>query len=146
MNKVVLIGNLTRDPELSQTSNGVPMCRFSIAVNRNFKNSSGEREADFFNIIAWRELGELCGRYLRKGLKVGVVGSLQTRTYEQDGIKKYATDVVADEVEFLTPKDYAPSGGGDYHSKDRGDYSSKGDAPKSKAREAAPVEDEDLPF
>lgn len=112
MNKVILIGNLTRDPELSTTGNGVSFCRFSIAVQRNFSNANGEREADFLNCVAWRGLAENCGKYLNKGNKVAVCGSIQTRTYDdKDGNKRYATDIVADDVEFLTPKNKEPSEG-----------------------------------
>ena len=104
MNKVFLIGNLTRDPEMRATSAGVSVCNFSIAVNRRFRNQNGQQETDFFNIVAWRQLGELCGKYLQKGRKVAVSGSIQTRTYEaQDGTRRNAFDIVADEVEFLTP-------------------------------------------
>ena len=103
MNKVYLIGNLTRDPEVSETSTGVPYCRFSIAVNRNFTNADGNREADFFNIIGWRGQAEPCGRFLKKGSKIALVGSLQNRSYEdKDGVKRTVTDIVASEVEFLT--------------------------------------------
>ena len=102
MNKVYLIGNLTRDPEVSETSSGVPFCRFSVAVNRNFANSEGNREVDFFNITVWRGLAENCGRFLKQGSKVAIVGSLQNRTYEVDGVKRTATDIVASEVEFLS--------------------------------------------
>ena len=105
MNKVILVGNLTRDPELSETPNGVPVCRFSIAVSRDYANSNGTRETDFFNITVWRGRAENCGKYLKKGNKVAVVGSLQTRSYEdKDGIKRNVIDVIANEVEFLTPK------------------------------------------
>ena len=103
MNKVYLIGNLTRDPEVSETSSGVAYCRFSIAVNRNFTNADGNREADFFNIIVWRAQAENCGKFLKKGSKIAVVGSLQNRSYEdKDGVKRTVTDIVASEVEFLT--------------------------------------------
>ena len=103
MNKVYLIGNLTRDPELSETSAGVAFCRFAVAVNRPFTNSDGNREVDFFNVIVWRGLAENCGRFLKKGSKVAVVGSLQNRSYEdKEGVKRTATDIVASEVEFLT--------------------------------------------
>ena len=102
MNKVYLIGNLTRDPELSETSSGVAFCRFAVAVNRPFTNSDGNREVDFFNITVWRGLAENCGRFLKKGSKVAIVGSLQNRTYEVDGVKRTATDIVASEVEFLS--------------------------------------------
>lgn len=105
MNKVFLIGNLTRDPELSETPSGVAVCRFAIAVSRDYANADGTRETDFFNITVWRGRAENCGKYLKKGNKVAVVGSLQTRSYEdKDGIKRNVTDIVASEVEFLTPK------------------------------------------
>ena len=105
MNKVILVGNLTRDPELTETPTGVSVCRFSIAVSRDYASSDGTRETDFFNITVWRGRAENCGRYLKKGNKVAIVGSLQTRSYEdKDGIKRNVTDVIANEVEFLTPK------------------------------------------
>ena len=105
MNKVFLIGNLTRDPENSETSSGVPVCRFAIAVNRNYTGSDGTRETDFFNITVWRQLAENCGKYLKKGSKVAVIGQLQNRSYEdKDGIRRTVTDIVASEIEFLTPK------------------------------------------
>ncbi len=105
MNKVILVGNLTRDPELSETPSGISVCRFAIAVSRDYANSEGERETDFFNITVWRGRAENCGKYLKKGNKVAIVGSLQNRSYEdKDGIKRYVTDVIANEVEFLTPR------------------------------------------
>lgn len=109
MNKAILIGNLTRDPEVRTTGSGVSVCTFTIAVNRRFANQQGVREADFINIVAWRQTAELCGRYLAKGRKVAVVGSIQTRSYDaQDGSKRYVTEVVADEVEFISsPQDGA---------------------------------------
>ena len=103
MNKVILVGNLTRDPELSETPSGIAVCRFSIAVSRDFSNAEGNREADFFNITVWRGRAEVCGKYLKKGNKVAVVGRLQTRSYDdKDGVKRYVTDIVADEVEFFS--------------------------------------------
>ena len=105
MNKVILVGNLTRDPELTETPSGVAVCRFSVAVSRDYANAEGTRETDFFNITVWRGRAENCGKYLKKGNKVAIVGSLQNRSYEdKDGIKRTVTDVVASEVEFLTPK------------------------------------------
>lgn len=103
MNKVYLIGNLTRDPELNETPSGVSVCRFSIAVNRDYKTENGERIADFFNITTWRNQAETCGKFLKKGSKVAIVGSLQNRTYEdKEGVKRTVTDIVANEVEFLS--------------------------------------------
>ena len=81
MNKCILIGNLTRDPELSTTGSGISVCKFSIAVNRTFKNQNGEYETDFLNIVTWRGLADNCSKYLIKGSKVAVCGQIQTRTY-----------------------------------------------------------------
>ena len=104
MNKVYLIGNLTRDPETRSTQSGVNVCNFSIAVNRRFTDASGNRVTDYFSIVAWRQLADLCQRYLERGRKVAVSGSIQTRTYQaQDGSNRTAFDIVADEVEFLSP-------------------------------------------
>ena len=105
MNKVMLTGRLTKDPEFTTTVNGISVCRFSLAVDRKFTNENGEKEADFINIVVWRGLAENCNKYLRKGNKVGIVGSIQTRTYDaQDGSKRYATEVIAEDVEFLSQK------------------------------------------
>lgn len=106
MNKVFLIGNLTRDPELSETPSGVSVCKFDLAVNRNFTNANGDRECDFLKIVTWRSLAENCGNYLSKGKKVSVAGSIQTRSYENsNGEKRYVTEIIADEVEFLSPRE-----------------------------------------
>ncbi|HIU81145.1 MAG TPA: single-stranded DNA-binding protein [Candidatus Ornithoclostridium faecavium] len=105
MNKIILIGNLTRDPESGTTPSGVSYCRFSIAVNRRF--SKENNEADYFNVITWRGIAESCAKSLSKGRKVGVVGSIQIRNYEgNDGAKRTSVEVTADEVEFLS----SPSG------------------------------------
>lgn len=105
MNKITLIGNLTHDPEVRSTPNGVTVCTFTIAVNRRFAQQGGERVTDFFRINAWRQLGENCAKYLAKGRKVAVIGELQARTYEnKDGATRMSLDVSADEVEFLTPR------------------------------------------
>ena len=105
MNKVILIGRLTRDPELRYTSSNIPTCTFSIAVNRNFTNQNGEREADFINIVVWRKQAENCKNYLNQGSQVAVEGRIQTRNYEdQNGQKRYVTEVVADNVQFLDTK------------------------------------------
>ena len=97
MNKIILIGNLTKDPETSTTNGGVQFTRFQIAVNRPFTNSAGERVADYFDVITWRQLADRCAKYLFKGSKVGINGSVQRRQYEdRDGIKRTSFDVVAD--------------------------------------------------
>lgn len=105
MNKTILVGNLVKDPELTTTTNGIAVCKFTLAVGRKFKNANGEIETDFLNIIVWRTQAENCNKYLKKGSKCGVVGSIQTRSYEaQDGTKKYITEIIAEEVEFLNTK------------------------------------------
>ncbi len=140
MNKVILVGNLTRDPELSTTGSGVSYCRFSLAVQRRFANAEGNRETDFFNITVWRALADNCHKYLRKGSKAGVIGSLQTRSYDdKDGNKKYVTDIIADEVEFLSSK----SSSDDVPDFDRGEQES---GAKPKKAELKPIVDDDLPF
>lgn len=94
MNKVILIGNLTRDPELSETNSGIAVCRFGLAVNRQYSSSDGERETDFFQVTAWRGTGENVARYCKKGHKVAVVGSIQMRNYEdREGVKRTAVDI-----------------------------------------------------
>lgn len=111
MNKAILVGNLTRDPEIRQTKTGVSTCTFTIAVNRLHTNGQGKREADFLPIVTWRGMAESCAKHLRQGNKVGIVGSIQTRSYDaQDGSKRYITEVVAEEVEFLTRKEKDPHG------------------------------------
>lgn len=135
MNKAILIGNLTKNPELSETSSGVAYCKFSIAVNRPFANADGEREVDFFNIITWRGQAETCAKYLAKGKKVCIVGSIQNRSYEdKDGNKRTATDIVASEIEFLTPRE-------------DGDNTADETVDKAKKRpRLEEVNDDDLPF
>jgi len=102
LNQVVLIGNLTRDPELRYTPDGTPVTSFTVAVNRPFVNRQGEREADFVPVVVWRKRAETCSEYLMKGSQVAVEGRLQVRNYEdKDGIKKWVTEVVARRVDFL---------------------------------------------
>lgn len=102
MNKVILIGHLAADPESRTTQSGVAQCTLRLAVQRRFVNQqTGQREADFFNVVCWRQIAEFCSRYLSKGRKIAVEGSLQTRSYDaQDGSKRYVTEVIADNVEF----------------------------------------------
>ncbi len=101
MNKVILMGRLTRDVEMRQTPSGASVARFSIAVNRRFKNSEGNYDADFINCAAWRKTGEFIAQYFRKGSMIAVVGSIQTRSWDgQDGKRQYATEVVVDEAYF----------------------------------------------
>ena len=103
MNRVILIGNLVNDPEIRTTQSGITNCSFRLAVTRKYTNADGVREADFLPIVAWRKTAELCAKYLQKGRKVAVEGSIQTRSYDaQDGSKRYVTEIIADSVEFLS--------------------------------------------
>lgn len=102
LNKVILIGRLTRDPELRYTPNGISVATFTLAVDRNYTNQEGQRETDFIPIVTWRGLADTCGKYLSKGRLVAVSGRMQVRNYEgQDGQRRYITEVVASEVQFL---------------------------------------------
>ncbi len=126
MNKAILIGNLTKDVELTTTGSGISVAKFSIAVQRRFANAEGEREADFINIVVWRGQADNCHKFLKKGSKVGIVGAIQTRSYDgQDGTKRYATEVVAEEVQFLSTKKNEEGGA---------------------APELTPIDDDGLPF
>jgi single-strand DNA-binding protein len=144
VNKAILIGNLTRDPEMRTGASGVPVCTFTLAVNRRFTNKQGVREADFINIVTFRQTAELCARYLTKGRKAAVVGSIQSRTYDaQDGTKRYVTEVVADEVEFI-------GGAGGTGTSRADDAPPLPDPDDYQGRNAAPAfadaDDDELPF
>ena len=103
MNKVILVGNLAADPQLRHTASGIVVCQFRLAVRR--RKADGEKQADFFNIVAWRGAGEVVSKYMRKGGRLGVVGALQTRSYtDSQGEVKYVTEVVAEDVELLGGK------------------------------------------
>lgn len=104
MNKVMLIGRITKDPELRYTSSNIPSVRFTLAVNRPFENQNGERETDFINIVVWRKQAENVKKYVSKGSLVAVEGRIQTGSYEKEGQRVYTTDVVADNVQFLESK------------------------------------------
>jgi len=112
MNKIILIGNLGRDPEMNYTQSGTAVTKFSLAVNRISKSQSGERqtETDWFNIIAWNQLAETCSKYLQKGHKVYVEGRLTQRKYtDRNNVERTAVEVIINEMEMLTPKDRQPS-------------------------------------
>ena len=138
LNKAILVGRLTADPELKQTPNGVSVCSFSIAINRPYSGKGGEKQTDFINIVAWRSTAEFVAKCFRKGNAIGVDGSIQTRSYtDKNGNKRTAFEVVADAVSFV-----------------EGKQSSQGGEKPTLGRPAAPqagyidigCEDEDLPF
>lgn len=106
MNKLMIIGNLTADPELRTIPSGINVCTFTVAVNRRFSSNKDERQTDFFRVAAWRQLGENCSRFLTKGKKVCVIGEVSARAFEgKDGTLRASLEVTADEVEFLSPRE-----------------------------------------
>lgn len=105
MNQVQLVGNICRDPEYRTLQSGVTCCQFTVACQRKFKNAQGQYDADFINCVAWRQTADFINRYFIKGNKIGLVGTLQTRSYDaQDGTKRYVTEVIVENVEFVAPR------------------------------------------
>lgn len=150
LNKVCLVGRLTRDPELRYLGNGTPVANFTLAVNRTFKNRNGERDADFINIVVWRKQAENCANYIGKGSLVSIAGRIQTRSYDgADGQRRYVTEVVADEVQFLDSKNSRTRNRDSY-----GDSSSNDVGSNDSDTNDVPLDDlypidgdeEDLPF
>lgn len=128
MNRAIIIGNLTKDPELRKTQSDVSVCTFAVAVSRTYADKDGKREADFLPVVTWRGTADNCYRYLKKGRRVAVCGSIQTRSYEdKDGIRRYVTEIIADEVQFLSPAEGGNGGTDQYDGME-------------------PVDDEMLPF
>lgn len=112
MNIAILVGNITRDPELRTTTNGTPVVTFSLAVNRRYKSADGTYPTDFINCVAWRNTAEFISKYFTKGSKIGIKGTIQSRSYDdQNGQKKYVTEVLVDEAEFVTSKSQNPASG-----------------------------------
>lgn len=102
MNKVQLVGRLTKDPEIKATATQVNFCNFTVAVDRRFKDQNGQRQADFINCVAWRQTADFIGKYFRKGSKIAICGTIQTRKYnDQNGVTRYVTEVIAEEAEFV---------------------------------------------
>jgi len=134
LNKVQLIGNLGKDPELKYTSAGVAVATFSIATSDSWKDQEGntQERTEWHNIVAWRKLAEICGEWLKKGKRVYIEGRLQTRNYEKDGVKRYITEIVADQLIMLDGGPRSSNGG-------------EAEAPAS-ATESVPAKEDDLPF
>lgn len=143
MNKVQLVGRLTKDPELRTTANGVSVCSFTVAVNRRFKNPQGEYEADFINCVAWRQSAELLAKYFAKGRMVGIVGSIQTRNYDnKEGQRVYVTEVSVEEVHFVESRNAAQGASGAPDNTTAPDISFDTDS----GFMPIPSADDDLPF
>ncbi|SFP89889.1 single-stranded DNA-binding protein [Salibacterium halotolerans] len=158
INRVVLVGRLTRDPELRYTPNGIAVVNFGIAVNRPFTNQNGEREADFFNCVAWRKQAENVANYLKKGSQAGIDGRLQSRKYEnQEGRRVTVVEVQAENVQFLEPRGSSGGGGGAPQGNQYGAAQSSGqqnqggssnlnDDPFGNDGQQIDISDDDLPF
>lgn len=146
MNKVILIGNLAADPESRTTQSGIAQCTLRLAVQRRFVNQqTGQREADFFNVVCWRQTAEFAARYLSKGRKIAVEGSLQTRSYDaQDGSKRYVTEVIADNVEFCDSKQGGAQSGAPGFTPATGETARQAEAMFGQSPEY--VDDDELPF
>ena len=144
MNKVILIGNLASDPEAFTTQSGISRSTFRVAVQRRFANAQGVREADFFTVIAWRQTADFCNRYLTKGRKVAVEGSIQNRSYDaQDGSKRYVTEIIADNIEALGSRD---EGQGQARPRDNGPTPPPAQPAGPVMNDFTEVEDDELPF
>lgn len=139
INKTVLVGRLTKDPDLRYTGSGTAVASFTLAVNRNFKNQAGEQEADFINCVAWKKPAETIANHVKKGHLLGVVGRIQTRSYEnQQGQRIYVTEVVAEEFQFLEKRD-----SNQQSDQNRGNFERNNDP---FANNSINVDDSDLPF
>lgn len=130
MNKVILIGRLTKDPEIKNTASQVSVCRFTVAVDRKYKDSNGQRQADFINCVAWRQTANFISQYFHKGSKIAVTGSIQTRTYEnQQGQRQYVTEVVVEEAEFVESASNSRQQGGNGYGNNNYNYNQAPSAP-----------------
>ncbi len=155
LNRVQLIGNVTKDPEVRQIPGGTTVATFSIATNFSWKDASGQRQdkAEFHNLVAWRKLGEICAQYVRKGSKVFAEGRIQSREWDgQDGVKRYRTEIVLDNMIMLDKKTGAPTGESSYNEAPREHSAVKNadNAPAGAGQQAPDLEEEisieDLPF
>ncbi len=153
INRTVLVGRLTKDPEVRYTSSNIAYARFTIAVNRTFAGPNGEREADFIQCIAWRRQAENLARFVRKGSLVGVEGRIQTGSYDdKDGIRKYTTDVVCDSVQFLESRNqdgdnpsYEPRAPREYKNGSNNNYQDR-PVERKQNTPSIDVSEDDLPF
>lgn len=150
INRTILVGRLTKDPEVKYTSSNIAYARFTLAVNRTFSGANGEREADFIQCIAWRKQAENLARFVKKGSLLGVEGRIQTGSYDdKDGIRKYTTDVVADSVQFLESKSQSSNDNNYVPRAPREDNNNKYQERSVERKQNTPsidVSEDDLPF
>lgn len=143
MNRIHLIGNLTRDPEFSETAAGVAVCKFSVAVGRAYADQNGEKQTDFFNCTAWRQTADAVARYTKKGNKIAVIGSMQSRAYEdRQGVKKTAWEVQVSEIEFLSPHEAQER----ENEPPRGNTKGQAKNARKPVLQAMDEDDDDIPF
>lgn len=146
MNKAIILGRLTRDPEVRYTQNGKVVAQFTLAVDRPFTSADGRREADFINVVVWGKVAEICGNSLAKGHRALVEGRLQTRSYDgKDGAKRYVTEIIANSVEFIEHKGYTPNSGGNAAAANSNDPATFEDFGEG-ARQGSVPFDEEIPF
>jgi single-strand DNA-binding protein len=155
MNRVILVGRLTKDPELKHTNNDIAVVQFTIAVNRTYQNKSGEKQADFINCVVWRQQAENFAKYMRKGSLIGLEGQIQTRTFDDpNGVRKYITEVICDNIHFLESKSSnnrdSFNGFNDVNQYDIPDYNQKSPQqskdPFEDLKSDFDVSNDDLPF
>lgn len=148
MNKVILMGRLVKDPELKPTQNNISVCTFTLAVDRRFKNQQGERETDFIPCVAWRQTAEFVAKYFSKGARMSLVGSMQVRSWDDNGSRRFITEVIADEVYFADSKRSDNDSGNNYQSNYRQNQTRNTDfSAKTQVPEYQPDEDDvQLPF
>lgn len=147
INNVVLVGRLTKDPDMRYTANGTAVSTFTLAVNRNFTNQSGNREADFINCVIWRKQAETLANYARKGTLLGVTGRIQTRSYEnQQGQLVYVTEVVAESFQLLESRSVSESRNSGQSTPAAGDNQQQSDHSDPFTGSSIDISDDDLPF
>lgn len=147
LNNVVVSGRLTKDPELRFTPNGVAVATFTLAINRPFKNANNETEADFINVVVWRRPAENAANFLKKGSVAGVVGRVQTRSYEgQDGKRVYVTEIMAESVQFGAKNESSTNGGGNNQNANTGQQRTNRDGDPFAGGGQIDISDDDLPF
>ncbi len=147
MNKAIIIGRLTKDPEMRTTTSGVNSTTFTVAVSRNYTGANGERETDFLNCVAWRKQAENIAKYCTKGTQVAVEGRIQTRSYDaQDGTKRYVTEIIADNVTFLSTKGGTGSADNNFVGNDAPATTDISEDPFKDFGEEVALSDDDLPF
>lgn len=148
MNKILLVGRLTKDPELRYTQSGIAVASFTLAVNRRFTNQNGDLEADFINCVAWQKAAEFVANYFKKGQQMALEGRLQVRNYEgNDGQRRWVTEVVAEQIEFVGSRDSGSNSGNSTGGNSGGSHNSSGtDNPYEGLGQEIVFDDNELPF